>query len=437
MSWPRTLFCRTTLVIATVSIAFQIFAISAIAYFALIPLGQRAADDFAAHLIDIASKQIQTPSEKQAELSDRVWEQYKVRITAPDTPPEQFTKLLPYYYFLESAIQQRTGQTVDLRHNHDAAGIQWLWASIATKHGPVLLGFESSRIGVYPPLAIALILIVGSAATLLTSAWLARRLTAPLRRLSAAACEVGSGSYPAALPVCGPEEIDHCVHSFNHMVDQVQELLAGRTTLLAGISHDLRTPLARMKLGLGMLSENYDAGLALQLMQDIDAMNELISRCLELGRGFEEPQQDVDIEELLLGIVAEARRNGHMLNYHTTAPWAARLRPLAFRRVVANLLDNALRYGEGQEVSIEVDHEQGEVRILDRGRGIPASEREAVFRPFHRLEPSRSTSTGGSGLGLAIVWQLSQSNGWQVLLEARPGGGTVAILRGLTTTTVN
>ncbi len=429
MAWPRTLFCRTTLVIATVSVAFQVFALGAIAYFTLVPLGQRAADDFAARLVDVAVEWGALPATGQAALGARAWQAHGVRLAAPDAPPEDFTRLLPYYHFLESALERRTGQPAELRRSLDAAGKEWLWASVPTARGAVLVGFSSARIGVYPPVALALILVVGTAATLLTSAWLARRLTASLRRLSAAACEVGSGDHPAALPEGGPEEVDNCVRSFNRMVSQVQELLAGRTTLLAGISHDLRTPLARLRLGLGMLSETHDPALATQLMRDVDAMNELISRCLELGRGFEEPQQDIDAGGLLLEVVEAARRAGHAVEYRAAEPWTGRLRPLALRRVVANLLDNALRYGEGRPVTVEVDPGPGQVRILDRGPGIPEAEREAVFRPFHRLEPSRSARTGGSGLGLAIVRQLAQANGWRVSLEAREGGGTAAVLQ--------
>jgi two-component system osmolarity sensor histidine kinase EnvZ len=102
---------------------------------------------------------------------------------------------------------------------------------------------------------------------------------------------------------------------------------------------------------------------------------------------------------------------------------------LAFQRVAGNLLDNALRYGGGQVPSVEFDADALVVRVLDWGAGIPEGEREKVFRPFHRLDPSRSNATGGSGLGLAIVRQLADANGWRVWLETRPGGGTVASIQ--------
>jgi two-component system osmolarity sensor histidine kinase EnvZ len=428
MKWPRTLFCRTTLVIASVSVAFQIFAIGAIAYFALVPLGQRAADDLAARLVDVAQDWGQLPESARQDYMDHALHTYEVRVAALDTPLSNFSKRLPYYYFIENALSQRTGQDIELRIDPGASRSPWLWADIPTPGGPVRVGFSSERSGVFPPGALALILIVGTAATLITSTFLARRLTAPLRRLSTAARRMGAGESPEPLPGGGPEEFDTCVNSFNRMVTQVQDLLASRTTLLAGISHDLRTPLARMRLALGMLSEGHDPVLANQLMRDVDAMNDLIGRCLELGQGFEEPIKDADPGALLNEIIDAARRAGNQVEYIPTVPTRLPMRSLAFRRVVGNLLDNALRYGGAEPPVVKFDTERLEISVLDRGPGIPEAEREAVFRPFHRLEPSRSTRTGGSGLGLAIVQQLGRANGWQVRFGSRPGGGTVALL---------
>lgn len=428
MKWPRTLFCRTTLVIASVSVAFQIFAIGAIAYFALVPLGQRAADDLAARLVDVARDWGQLPESARENYLAHALSTYEVRVGEIGAPLDDFSKRLPYYYFIEEALGRRTGQDIELRIDPGAGESPWLWADIPTPRGLVRVGFSSERSGVFPPGALLLILVVGTAATLITSAFLARRLTAPLRRLSTAARRMGAGERPEPLPGGGPEEFDTCVTSFNRMVTQVQDLLASRTTLLAGISHDLRTPLARMRLALGMLSEGHDPALANQLMRDVDAMNDLIGRCLELGHGFEEPLKDADPGALLDEVIDAARRAGNPVAYDASVPVRMRIRSLAFRRVVGNLLDNALRYGGTEPPEVEFDTENMEIRVLDRGPGIPEGERETVFRPFHRLEPSRSTRTGGSGLGLAIVQQLVRANGWQVRLDARPGGGTVARL---------
>lgn len=428
MIWPRTLFCRTTLVIASVSLVFQVFAIGAIAYFTLVPLGRHAADDLALRMVEVAHHWARLPATDKPAYARRVADAYALRIAPAALPRTETEKWLPFYYFVERALGARTGAAVTLQASRDA-GAAWLWADIPVASGVVRIGFSRERIGVHPPTALALILLVGTAATLMTSAYLARRLTAPLRRLSNAARRMGAGDCPEPLPGGGPEEFDTCVRSFNRMVDQVQELLASRTILLAGISHDLRTPLARMRMALGMLSEAHDPALALQLMRDVDAMNDLIGRCLELAHGLEEPPLAADPGSLLGEMVEEARHAGHAVVFSTPLLCRLRLRPLALRRIAGNLLDNALRYGGSEPPQVEFDPATLTIRILDRGQGIPEQEREKVFRPFYRLEPSRSNSTGGSGLGLAIVRQLAEANGWQVWLDTRPGGGTVANLR--------
>lgn len=429
MRWQNTLFGRTMLVIASVSLAFQIFAIGAIAYFALVPLGLRATDDFAASLVDVARTWSRQSGSQRAAYADHVKRTYAVRVGQADQARTGFFKVLPYYYLLEHSLERRTQQAIRLQAGRDAQGERWLWADIPTAEGAVSVGFEQSRISIYPPLALALILIAGAAATLVTSAYLARRLTAPLRRLSSAVKLVGAGQQPDMLPEEGPEEFAACIRSFNRMSGQVQELLANRTTLLAGISHDLRTPLARMRLALGMLAESPDPALASQLMKDIDAMNLLISRCLEVGQGLEERPLRLELGSVLRDMANEVRRGGNSIEFDAGADCEVMLRPLALRRVLGNLLENALRYGDGKPVTMELDCSALEIRISDRGPGIPEDKRQAVFRPFFRLEPSRCPDTGGSGLGLAIVMQLVTANHWQISLDDRPGGGTVATLR--------
>jgi two-component system osmolarity sensor histidine kinase EnvZ len=167
-------------------------------------------------------------------------------------------------------------------------------------------------------------------------------------------------------------------------------------------------------------------------MRDVDGMNELIARCLEVGRDFaEQDTVDFDLCDLLAEVAGERAHAGAEIHGRKGPQCRVRARPLALKRILSNLVDNALRYGGGQPVELEYRLVDGRVDIcvLDRGPGLPDEEREAVFRPFYRLEPSRSSSTGGSGLGLAIVRQLANANGWSVDLAPREGGGTAACVR--------
>ena len=432
MMYPRTLFGRTTLVIALASFAFQLFTIAVITSFALVPLGRHATGDFAALLVETAQKWQAEPAAERPWLQERIGRLHRIQVQERPGGTHDFPRLLPYFHLLETALSSRVGQHVSHRAGAGEDGEPWYWADIPVDSATVRIGFPASRVDVQPWFAMLLILSVGTVVTLITSAWLARWLIGPLSRLAGATQRIGQGRRPEPLAEAGPAELATLAREFNRMGVQVEELLANRTTLLAGISHDLRTPLARIRLALGMLSEKPDRDLIERIMRDVDGMNELIARCLEVSRDFaEQDSAQINLCDLLAEVAGEFAHTGIEIRGRKGPDCNLRVRPLALRRILANLVDNAVRYGAGQPIDIEYRLEDGRVEIcvLDRGPGIPEAEREAVFRPFHRLEPSRSSRTGGSGLGLAIVRQLANANGWSVELKEREGGGTAACVR--------
>ena len=432
MILPRTLFGRTALVIALVSFAFQLFTIAVITYFALVPLGRHATSDFAALLVDTAHAWQAEPVAERPWLQERIGRLHRIQVQEKPGETRPFTRWLPYFQLLEKSLSARSGERIELRAGRGDDGEPWYWADLPVSGAKVRIGFPASRVDVQPWFAMLLILSVGTLVTLITSAGLARWLIGPLSRLATATQRIGQGRRPEPLAETGPAELATLAREFNRMGEQVEELLANRTTLLAGISHDLRTPLARIQLALGMLSEKPDRDLVDRVLRDVEGMNELIARCLEVSRDFaEQDSVELDLCDLLAGVAAEFAHTGVDIRGSKGPDCRLRIRPLALRRILANLVDNAVRYGGGQPIDIEYRIEDGrvEVCVLDRGPGIPESEREAVFRPFHRLEPSRSSRTGGSGLGLAIVRQLANTNGWSVELKEREGGGTAACVR--------
>ncbi len=427
-----TLFGRTALVIALVSFVFQIFTIAVITYFALVPLGRHATSDLAALMVETAQAWHDEPAVERPWLQDRIGRLHRLQVQDPPGEASSFRRMLPYFQLLETSLSARAGQPIELRASRGAEGEEWYWADLPVAGDTVRIGFPASRVDVQPWLAMLLIFSAGSLVTLATSAWLAHWLMAPLARLAAATQRIGQGRRPEPLAETGPTELATLAREFNRMGEQVEELLANRTTLLAGISHDLRTPLTRIRLALGMLAEKPAADLVERALGDVDGMNELIARCLEVSRDFaEQDLAELDLCDLLAGVAAEYAHTGIELRGRKGPACRLRVRPLALRRIVSNLVDNAVRYGAGQPVDIEYRNLGGmvEICILDRGPGIPDREREAVFRPFYRLEPSRSSSTGGSGLGLAIVRQIATANGWRVDLGPREGGGTVACVQ--------
>jgi two-component system osmolarity sensor histidine kinase EnvZ len=428
---PRTLFARITLTIALVAGVVQVFTVGVTLHYVLVPLATNATDDLAAHMVESARQWQQLPRAARAGFEQELLRDHALRVTADDAPLAVYTKGLPYFFFLESALARRTGAAVALKSSVDPSGAVWLWADVPVGPAAVRVGFSRERAGIQPPLALLLILCAGALVTLVAAGLLARRLTRPLAQLSTAAASVGAGGRPEPIPESGARELAGLAQRFNHMAVQVQELLDSRTVLLSGISHDLRTPLARIELASAMLCRNADPELRSGIERDVAAMNELIGQYLSIGRGLREPRREqTDVRTLLEEIVRDAVRGGATIEMPQPTPCTARLDAFALRRIVTNLLDNARRCGAGKPVTLDYLCNEHEivVRVRDQGPGIPAEQREAVFRPFHRLEPAASHASGGSGLGLALARQLAVANQWNIALDAAPGGGTLATL---------
>ncbi len=379
-----------------------------------------------------SAKNWQTAEGSFSEINQHLWDAYSLTVESEPQPYEVSDSLLPYRYFLESSLSSLLQQPITLLSSVDAEGDEWFWADLPVKEEMVRVGFPRSRIGVHLPAAILLSLMVGVQVMLVTSVLLARRLTSPLENLSQAARYLGSGNWPDPIPEEGPEELSELAKSFNRMVTEVRELMANRTTLLAGISHDLRTPLTQIQLALTMLPD--DGGspeLMAGIQRDMDHINQLIGQFLEISCSLEKGREErVLLEKVIGDVVRQFRQMDANVEWSPCDGCQFRIDGLALQRVIVNLVENAIRYGEGSTVEIicHCEREGIVVQVLDRGPGISVDEKESVFQPFYRLEQSRGRATGGSGLGLAVVRQLCQANGWQVRLEQRPGGGTAAIV---------
>lgn len=426
---PRTLFGRTLNTIAVVSIGFLLFMLLVISSLLLIPLGQRSADDLAALMIANA-EQWQTAGSERPALAAMFTDRYQITLTTGKQPHPPSHSWLPYRFFLEQALSRRTGQPIRLLEEQSVERGQWFWVDIPVRGEQIRLGFPRSRIGVRPPIAILLVLIVGMGVTLVTAVVLVKRQTAPLESLSRAVRTLGAGEWPDPIPERGPEELAGLARSFNRMTGQVRELLANRTTLLAGISHDLRTPITQIQLALAMLPDDGgDAELLAGIRRDLERMNRLIGMFLDISRGLEGGQdENLLIEPLLDELVKQFREHGVPIQWQPCPGCRLEVNAMALTRIVSNLLENALRYGAGSPISVTCGCSNNGVviSVSDQGPGIPEDELENVFRPFYRLEQSRNQGTGGSGLGLAIVRQLARAYGWDVTLQANPEQGTTA-----------
>ncbi|MDV3468063.1 ATP-binding protein [Stenotrophomonas sp. C3(2023)] len=255
----------------------------------------------------------------------------------------------------------------------------------------------------------------------------ARTASMPLQRLAAAAQSLGVDLGREPMAVAGPLEVRRAAEAFNAMQQQLQRHLAERTHMLAAITHDLQTPVTRLRLRLENVA---DEQLRERLVADLAAMQALIREGLELARSAESAEQRaaLDLDSLLESLVEDACEAGADARFETGCGVVMMLRPLAMRRLFANLLDNALMYGHSAQVRAEHGADGVRVIVADRGPGLAPEALETVFDPFVRLETSRSRQTGGAGLGLTIARALASKDGARLTLRNREGGGLEAVV---------
>jgi two-component system osmolarity sensor histidine kinase EnvZ len=269
--------------------------------------------------------------------------------------------------------------------------------------------------------------MVGSSMVLFAVATMfMRNQVRALRRLAHAAESFGKGRHVANFKLEGAIEIRQAAAAFIVMRDRIQRQISQRTEMLAGVSHDLRTPLTRMKLALELVGD----GLAVdELRSDVTDMEKMVQGYLDFARGEgSEVPIEVDLSGFLEEIVAASRRDGISISLTAPAEYSLLLRPNAMKRCIGNLVSNARRHGSHVWLTALPGRGAVDIMIDDDGPGIPAEQREAVFRPFFRLDPSRNIATGGVGLGLTIARDVARGHGGDLTLESSPQGGLRARL---------
>jgi signal transduction histidine kinase len=255
----------------------------------------------------------------------------------------------------------------------------------------------------------------------------ARMATRPLRHLAEAASELGRNIERAPLVEKGPSEVRHAASAFNAMQAQIQHYIRERTQLLAAITHDLQTPLTRMRLRLEKVQEGE---LREKLTGDLAAMHDMIRDGLDLARSMNsgEAAQRMDLDSMLNSVCDDAAEAGQDVTLEGSTGASITAQPSAIRRCLTNLIDNAVKYGGHARVSVSLGREHVIVRVRDGGPGIPEAQLEAVFTPFFRLEGSRSRETGGTGIGLSIARNIVEKHGGSVYLRNHPQGGLEAVV---------
>jgi signal transduction histidine kinase len=270
---------------------------------------------------------------------------------------------------------------------------------------------------------LAILLVTVVALSLVAVRWVTR----PLSTLAAAAESLGEDINRPPLPESGPTEVRRAAKAFNTMQGRLARFINDRTRVLAAMSHDLKTPLTRIRLRAELLD---DAEMRGKFLKDVEEMQSMIGQALDFMRDAtsKEPSHPLDIMALLESMQEDYRDAGRPFEVRGATNGAYSGRPLALRRCLANLIDNAIRYGRAP--SVEVEERPGElaIRVLDEGPGIAEAQLERAFEPFFRVEASRSRDTGGTGLGLGIARNIARAHGGDVTLRNRPEGGFEATL---------
>jgi signal transduction histidine kinase len=289
-----------------------------------------------------------------------------------------------------------------------------------------MLGFDVTRLqhGLPDLLRSLLSTALLASCLLIAAPLLVRALGAPLRQLVRAADAIGRGR-PVPVAVEGPMEVRRLARALNAMQDRLARLIADQTQALAAVSHDLRTPIGRLRLRADLLE---DRPIQAEMQADLDEMEQMVGSVLAYLKGDADPEppRAVDLVALLTTLVDAAADAGQDVVYQGPDRAVLHARPLGLKRAFANLIDNAVAYGGSARVVLHCNETEMAIAVSDDGPGIPEAELGRVLEPFQRIEGSRSRATGGVGLGLAIAVQAVEREGGRLALLNRPGGGLTA-----------
>jgi signal transduction histidine kinase len=264
-----------------------------------------------------------------------------------------------------------------------------------------------------------------AASITIVTAFAARQFSRPIERLAAAVRQFGLNPRAPPIAEAGPRELRQVIETFNAMQAQIQKFVAYRTMMLAAISHDLRTPLTRMRLRGEFIDDQEQQA---RLFRDVDEMQNMVDEALAFFRddASVEETTSFDLPHVLLTVANDYADQDVDIGYAGPAHAVYRGRPFTLKRAFTNLIDNAVKYGKTPEIELSCGEMALVVAIRDRGPGIPAEALDNVFRPYYRVDGSRNRASGGVGLGLTVAQAIVHGHGGEIILQNRPEGGLEA-----------
>ena len=426
--WPQTLLARSVLLIAMLlALAhlawLQIFRVSTRE-----PRARQVSQQIISTVNLTRAALVTVEASKRFSLLGEIAELEGVQVHRAQ-PNEKLTPLprTGFYEFIEADLRAQLGAATKLTLSRN--GVEGIWVSFdidGSGNGYWVLMPESRLVADESWRwigwgALVLLLAVGGAFLIVA------RINRPLRALTQAAAQLGRGATPAPVDESGPTEIRTLSRAFNQMGADRKKLDDERALLLAGVSHDLRTPLARIRLGIEMLDDKGDASIRDGIVQDIEDIDAAINQFLDFARAAssESETPNASLNDLVAALSSRYARAGNPFVMQAAAVPPLSLRKLAMQRLISNLIDNALRHSGNSDNDVIVVTGCVDaiafVEVLDRGPGIPPEQAERMLQPFTRMDTARSTS--GTGLGLAIVDRIARMHGGTVKLLARDGGG--------------
>jgi len=421
--FPRTLLWRSVLLIALLLVIAHLAWLLIFRFSERGPRARQVAQQIVSVVNLTRAALITAQPAKRLELLDELSREEGIQVYSRERD-ERIAPLpdRPFLRLVETEVRRQLGADTLLAASRN--GIRGAWVSFRIDGDDYWVYLPRSRLERTDPLRWlgwgALILSLA----LLGAYLIVARINRPLRELTGAAAEIGRGRTPPPVAETGPAEIRTLAHAFNSMAADLKRLDEERALLLAGVSHDLRTPLSRIRLGLEMLDGTDSAVLKAGLEQDVADIDAAIGQFLDFARlaEGEAAVPEGDLNAIVREVCERYARAGKTVSTRLEALPPLALRPAATQRLVTNLVDNALRHG-GTAVEVVTRPENGRavIEVLDRGPGIPPGESERMLQPFTRLDRARSTS--GTGLGLAIVDRIARLHGGSVQLAAREGGG--------------
>lgn len=431
--FPRSLLTRTVLIILLALAATQAVSFWLFNRLYSQPRQQIAAAGFASHLKSISAALETIPPERHLEFIGRLQEREGVRISrvkAEQGETESDAELapdLPGLRNVRARLKREYGEESDIYLRPRNPNLFLIKLPVGARE--YWVAFPRNRIERDTGMAWLGWAVFGASVALLAAFLLMRKVSQPLRELAGAARLFGKGGTPRPVDLQGPSEVRAVAAAFNQMQDDLQRQAQERATFLAGVSHDLRTPLARMRLNIEMLGDKVDTDTRTDMTADIEDMDAIIGQFLNFAReeSGEAPVM-ASLNQLVEDVIAKRTGGNGAATANIRKTLGALpdlpLRQVAVRRLLGNLLDNAVKYGGGEiEVETALAGQAVLLSVRDRGPGVPADQVERLKQPFTRLDAAR-TGASGAGLGLAIVERIARLHGGRLdLLQREDAGG--------------